>query len=58
MQKDQAYWDRVVSEGDALVRKYEGTQFYDFAAAQVSSFINEVDRLSRVGSFESLSKKH
>ena len=57
VQKSQCYWDRVISEGNALAKRYEGTQFYDFATAQVTSYINEIDRLSKAGSFQSLSSK-
>lgn len=49
IRNDQAYWNDVLHRGEAIIKAYKGTTYYDFASAQLASYINEIDRLSRKG---------
>ncbi len=55
-QSNQSYWDSVIAKGESIVKPYAGTPYYDFAVNQSSSVINEIDRLSKVGTFESFQR--
>lgn len=44
--KDQTYWDDVIRRGEAITRVYKNTQYYEFATAQVMSYINELEAIT------------
>lgn len=46
VQCDQAYWDSILKEGNAITQQYINTPVYEFAMAQVSAIISELERLS------------
>lgn len=48
VQCNQAYWDGILKSGNAITQKYINTPFYEFAMAQVSAVIRELERLSSV----------
>lgn len=56
VRNDQSYWDEVVTKGESITRAYIGTPFYDFAAAQATAVLDELDRLARSGKLESFRK--
>lgn len=54
IQNSDQYWASVLAEGERLARKYEGTAQATFAKDQVFTIINELERVRRAGSFDSL----
>lgn len=46
VQRSQAYWDGILKSGNAITEKYVNTPFYEFAMAQVSAIISELERVS------------
>lgn len=46
VQRSQAYWDGILKSGNAITEKYVNTPFYEFAVAQVSTIISELERIS------------
>lgn len=53
-QSDDQYWASVLAEGERIAKKYEGTAQATFARDQVFAIINELERIKRAGSFDSL----
>ena len=47
VQKDQRYWNEVMYKGEQITNSYKDTQYYTFVVEQVTSYINELDRLSK-----------
>lgn len=43
---DQAYWNDAVKRGELITAPYTGSRYYDFALAQTTAVIDELDRLS------------
>ncbi len=54
IQNSDQYWASVLEEGERLARKYEGTAQSEFARDQIFAVINELERIRRAGSFDSL----
>lgn len=54
MRKGQTYWNDVIRRGEAITRVYEDTQYYEFATAQVMSYINELEAITHRMSMEKL----
>ena len=52
--KEQTYWDDVIRRGEVITRVYENTQYYEFATAQVMSYINELEAITHRMSMEKL----
>lgn len=50
---DQAYWNDAVKRGESITSQYAGTRYYDFALAQTTAVIDELNRLARAGKLES-----
>ena len=54
VQNNDHYWGDVLAAGEAIVKRYENTAQAAFAEDQVFSIVNELERLKKVGSFDSL----
>ena len=54
VRKGQTYWNVVLRRGEAITRVYEDTQYYEFATAQVMSYINELEAITHRMSMEKL----
>lgn len=54
IQNSDQYWASVLAEGERIVKKYEDTAQATFAKDQVFTIINELERVRRAGSFDSL----
>lgn len=54
VRSDQSYWDQTLARCEAIAQKYAATPQAEFAKDQVFSVINELDRIKRAGSFDSL----
>ena len=54
VRKGQTYWNDVRRRGEAITRVYEDTQYYEFATAQVMSYINELEAITHRMSMEKL----
>lgn len=55
-QNNDRYWGEILTEGEKVVKKYENTQQSQFAKDQVFAVINELERIRRAGSFDSLKR--
>lgn len=55
-QSDDQYWASVLAEGERIAKKYEDTAQATFARDQVFAIINELERIKRAGSFDSLKR--
>lgn len=53
-QNSDQYWASVLAEGERLARKYEGTAQSEFARDQIFAVVNELERVRKAGSFDSL----
>lgn len=51
---NDSYWASILAEGERIAKKYEGTAQATFARDQVFTIINELERIKRAGSFDSL----
>lgn len=56
VQSNDYYWDKVLTDGEAITKKYAKTPQAEFAKDQVFSVINELDRVRRAGNFDSLKR--
>lgn len=54
IQNSDQYWASVLAEGERLARKYEGTAQSEFARDQIFAVVNELERIRKAGSFDSL----
>jgi hypothetical protein len=54
IQNSDEYWASVLEEGERLARKYEGTAQSEFARDQIFAVVNELERIRKAGSFDSL----
>ena len=54
IQNSDQYWASVLEEGERISKKYEDTAQATFAKDQVFTVINELERIRRAGSFDSL----
>lgn len=54
IQNSDQYWASVLEEGERISKKYEDTAQATFAKDQVFAIINELERIRRAGSFDSL----
>lgn len=50
---DQAYWNDAIKRGESITAPYTGSRYYDFAVAQTTAVIDELNRLARAGKLES-----
>lgn len=55
-QNSDQYWASVLAEGERLARKYEGTAQSEFARDQIFAVVNELQRIRKAGSFDSLKR--
>lgn len=55
-QNSDQYWASVLAEGERLARKYEGTAQSEFARDQIFAVVNELERIRKAGSFDSLKR--
>ena len=51
---NDSYWASILAGGERIVEKYKNTQQSQFAKDQVFTIINELERIRRAGSFDSL----
>lgn len=56
VQDSDHYWNEILIKGEEIVKKYEDTQQAQFAKDQVFTIINELERVRRAGSFDSLKR--
>lgn len=56
VQDDDRYWNEVLTKGKEIVTKYENTQQSQFAKDQIFAIINELERIRKAGSFDSLKR--
>lgn len=54
VQDNDRYWASILTRGEEIVKKYEDTAQATFAKDQVFTIINELERIKRAGSFDSL----
>lgn len=54
IQNSDQYWASILTRGEEIVKKYEGTAQATFAKDQVFAVIGELERVRRAGSFDSL----
>lgn len=54
IQNSDEYWASILAGGERIVEKYKNTQQSQFAKDQVFTIINELERIRRAGSFDSL----
>ena len=54
VQDSDHYWNEILIKGEELVKKYEGTAQATFAKDQIFTIINELERIKKAGSFDSL----
>lgn len=54
IQNSDEYWASILTRGEEIVKKYEGTAQSQFAKDQVFAIISELERIRRAGSFDSL----
>lgn len=54
VQDDDRYWASVLAEGERIAKKYEDTAQATFARDQIFAVINELERIRKAGSFDSL----
>lgn len=54
VQSDDQYWASILTEGKKIVEKYENTAQAAFARDQVFVIFDELERLRKAGSFDSL----
>lgn len=50
------YWASILAEGERIAKKYEDTAQATFAKDQLFAIINELERIKRAGSFDSLKR--
>lgn len=53
---NDSYWASVLAEGERIAKKYEDTAQATFAKDQVFAVINELERVRKAGSFDSLKR--
>lgn len=53
---DDRYWNEILKKGEEITKKYEDTAQATFAKDQVFAIINELERIKRAGSFDSLKR--
>ena len=53
---DDHYWNEILKKGEEITKKYEDTQQAQFARDQVFAIINELERIRKAGSFDSLKR--
>ena len=53
-QSDDQYWASVLAEGERIAKKYEDTAQATFARDQIFAVVNELERVRKAGSFDSL----
>lgn len=56
VQSNDNYWDKVLTDGEAIIKKYAKTPQAEFAKDQVFSVVNELDRIRKAGNFNSLKR--
>lgn len=56
IQNSDQYWASILTRGEEIAKKYEDTQQSQFARDQVFAIINELERIKRAGSFDSLKR--
>ena len=53
-QSDDQYWASVLAEGERIAKKYKDTAQATFARDQIFAVVNELERVRKAGSFDSL----
>lgn len=56
VQNDDRYWNEILIKGEQITKKYEDTAQATFAKDQVFTIVNELERIKRAGSFDSLKR--
>lgn len=56
VQDNDRYWGEILTEGEKVVKKYENTQQSQFARDQIFAVVNELERIRKAGSFDSLKR--
>lgn len=51
---DDRYWNEILKKGEEITKKYEDTAQATFARDQIFAVVNELERVRKAGSFESL----
>lgn len=51
-----AYWSKLLNDADAICKRYEKTSECEYCRALLLATVNEIDRLSKCGDFESFKK--
>lgn len=54
VQDNDRYWASILTRGEEIVKKYEDTQQAQFARDQIFAVVNELERVRKAGSFDSL----
>ena len=54
VQDNDHYWSKVLTAGEEVVKRYENTAQAEFAKEQTFAVINELERIKKAGSFDSL----
>lgn len=51
-----AYWNKLLNDANAIEQRYSKTSACEYCRALLLATINEIDRLSKCGDFESFKK--
>lgn len=54
VQDNDRYWASVLAEGERISKEYEDTAQSQFARDQIFAVVNELERVRKAGSFDSL----
>lgn len=54
VKSDDQYWASILAEGARISKEYEDTAQSEFARDQIFAVVNELERVRRAGSFDSL----
>lgn len=54
IQNSDQYWASILTRGEEIVKKYEDTAQATFARDQIFAVVNELERIRKAGSFDSL----
>lgn len=57
VENTDAYWDRILKDGESICKKYEGTAQGEYCKAIIQATVNEIDKLSKLGCLESFKSK-
>lgn len=54
VRNDDRYWNEILIKGEQITKKYEDTAQATFARDQIFAVVNELERIRKAGSFDSL----